>query len=139
MKQSCMHAVRAKNDYLVYAGAQRHEMLRFVPGRARTALGVGCSTGNFAEILKTTRGCKVWGVAADAEAAAIAGGRLDRVVNAPFGPGLDLAGAKFECVVFNDVLEHMVDPYSALGAAKELLTEEGCVVASIPNVRYFTN
>jgi hypothetical protein len=33
----------------------------------------------------------------------------------------------------------MVDPYSALEFAKELLAEDGCVVASIPNVRYFTN
>jgi hypothetical protein len=33
------------------------------------------------------------------------------------------------------VLEHMEDPAAALVAARTLLTPEGCVVASVPNVR----
>ena len=33
----------------------------------------------------------------------------------------------------------MVDPYGALEYAKELLTRDGVLVASIPNVRFFDN
>jgi SAM-dependent methyltransferase len=38
-------------------------------------------------------------------------------------------------VVFADVLEHLVDPWRVLREAAGLLTEGGCVVASIPNVQ----
>lgn len=44
---------------------------------------------------------------------------------------------QFDCVVFNDVLEHLVDPWEALGASINLLSPSGCIVSSIPNVRYY--
>ena len=44
----------------------------------------------------------------------------------------------FDCIVFNDVLEHLADPQSALGAARGSLTAIGSVIASVPNVRHFT-
>jgi len=127
------------NDYRVYADSIRREMLSFVPESARMILDVGCSVGYFGEQLKTERSAEVWGVEIDKEAADIASGRLDRVFNRSFDRDLQLPEASFDCVVFNDVLEHMVDPYSALTYARELLKKDGCVVASIPNVRYFEN
>ena len=45
---------------------------------------------------------------------------------------------KFDCIVFNDVLEHMSDPWSALEIAGDVLNNCGRVVASIPNVRHYT-
>ena len=45
------------------------------------------------------------------------------------------AGVAFDCIVFNDVLEHMIDPWSAVGAAKLMLADGGTAVASLPNVR----
>jgi hypothetical protein len=39
-------------------------------------------------------------------------------------------------VIFNDVLEHLVDPWEALESTRDLLDRDGCVVASIPNVRH---
>lgn len=47
-----------------------------------------------------------------------------------------LAGSAFDCIVFNDVLEHLIDPWETLVEARELLAPGGSVVASIPNVRY---
>src|SRR5262249_29567945 len=72
-------------------------------------------------------------------AAKIAGTKLDKVITGNFGEDLDVGDEAFDCIVFNDVLEHMIDPYSALGYARKLLAPGGCVVASIPNVRYFDN
>jgi hypothetical protein len=37
------------------------------------------------------------------------------------------------------VLEHFVDPFQILRFCKNLLNDHGCIVASIPNVRYFGN
>jgi 2-polyprenyl-3-methyl-5-hydroxy-6-metoxy-1,4-benzoquinol methylase len=42
----------------------------------------------------------------------------------------------FDCIVFNDVLEHMTDPWSAVGATPSHHSSGGVVIASIPNVRY---
>jgi 2-polyprenyl-3-methyl-5-hydroxy-6-metoxy-1,4-benzoquinol methylase len=42
----------------------------------------------------------------------------------------------FDLVVFLDVLEHLVHPWSALRHASSLLRPRGVVVASIPNVRH---
>lgn len=129
----------ATNGYEVYASSGREEMLPFIPEGAKTFLDVGCSVGNFGALLKSRREAEVWGVETNPEAAAFASERLDYVINAPFDTQLDLKSKRFDCVIFNDVLEHMVDPYSALEHTKSLLLPGGHVVASIPNVRYFGN
>lgn len=134
-----MEGIRASNDYQVYALSTRDEMLPFIPETAKSVLEVGCSVGNFGAALKARREIEVWGVEINPLAAKLAEERLDRVICAPFQPGLNLEGKQFDCLVFNDVLEHMVDPYSALIFAKDLLGPSGKVVASIPNVRYFGN
>jgi 2-polyprenyl-3-methyl-5-hydroxy-6-metoxy-1,4-benzoquinol methylase len=43
----------------------------------------------------------------------------------------------FDCIVFNDVLEHLMDPWKVLSDSKKLLAPGGCVVASIPNMRFY--
>jgi 2-polyprenyl-3-methyl-5-hydroxy-6-metoxy-1,4-benzoquinol methylase len=127
------------NDYRVYAESVRHEMLQFIPDSARSILDVGCSIGNFGALLKLERGAEVWGVEPDRAAAELASDRLDRVICSRFDSNLNTDGKKFDCIVFNDVLEHMVDPASALEVAPAYLNPDGIVVASIPNVRYFGN
>ena len=43
---------------------------------------------------------------------------------------------RFDCVIAADVLEHLVDPWTALGRAVDLLEPGGVAVVSLPNVRY---
>jgi len=49
----------------------------------------------------------------------------------------ELENQKFDAIFFNDVLEHLVDPEEALLACKKLLSENGRVIASIPNIRWY--
>jgi SAM-dependent methyltransferase len=120
-----------------YFAEARPEMLSFVPANCRRLLDVGCGTGTFGASLKQSRQIEVWGVEPFASAAAIAADRLDRVIIGPFGPETDVPAGAFDCIVFNDVLEHMVAPERALRYAKLLLSAGGTILASIPNVRYF--
>ena len=92
---------------------------------------------NIWSVIKENRQIEVWGVEPFASAAAIAADKLDRVITGPFGPETDLPAGAFDCIVFNDVLEHMVEPELALRYAKLLLSAGGTILASIPNVRYF--
>lgn len=41
---------------------------------------------------------------------------------------------KYDYIIFGDVLEHLVDPYSLIEKLKEHLLPEGCIIASIPNI-----
>lgn len=114
----------------------RPEILPFVPAACRRVLDVGCGAGTFGQLLKQTRKIEVWGVEPVGSAAAKASPKLDRVINRTFDPETELPAGTFDCVVFNDVLEHMTAPDQALRYAKVLLSQGGAVVASIPNIRY---
>ena len=52
---------------------------------------------------------------------------------------IDLPNKYFDCIVFNDILEHVRDPWNVLKRFKSYLKEDGCIIASIPNVRYYNN
>ena len=120
-----------------YFANRREEMLAFVPAAARTVLEVGCGNAEFAELLKSRRAVHVTGIEAFAGAADVARQRVDRLLNCSIEAALPLLGsARFDCIVLNDVLEHLVDPWAVLGQLREWLAPGGVVVASIPNMRY---
>jgi 2-polyprenyl-3-methyl-5-hydroxy-6-metoxy-1,4-benzoquinol methylase len=120
-----------------YFQETRPEMLPFIPAHCRRVLDVGCGAGGFGESLKRIRETEVWGLEPVQSAAEKAMSRLDRVIQSAFDPESDLPAGSFDCVIFNDVLEHMFAPDKALAYARTLLAPEGVVVASIPNIRSF--
>lgn len=120
-----------------YYKLARDEMLPFVPESARMILDVGCGEGFFGQQLKNDRGAIIWGIEPNQDAAELARNQLDYVITAEFSSVLDLQGKQFDCVVFNDVLEHMYDPWTAIDIARKLLVPDGTVVASIPNLKLF--
>lgn len=120
-----------------YFAFTRRDMLPYVPSSALRVLDVGCGIGVFGEHLKRRPGCRVDGVEPDPEVAHEARTRLDHVWTGPFDQTLALPENAYDCVVFNDVLEHMIDPHAALFLTRALLRSRGVVVASIPNIRHF--
>lgn len=120
-----------------YAG-DRAEMLEFIPSTAQTILEIGCGEGAFSHKVRQRTGATVWGVEPDPASADLATGRLDRVLNETVEAAFEsLTGAEFDVIVFNDVLEHLDDPKWTLQMCRSHLTQEGSVVASIPNIRYW--
>ena len=119
-----------------YFTVERQEMLPFLPPNCRRLLDVGCGAGAFGQMVKRKREVEVWGVEPVSSVAAMASVKLDRVVVGTFCPRSDLPQGTFDCIVFNDVLEHMLAPEQALRYAKSLLSRSGSIVASIPNIRY---
>lgn len=119
----------------VYNFNERRSMLPFVPFGA-SVLEVGCGRGGFGLGLRRDRGVtRSVGIEIDPSAAEEAREYYDEVLCGPYPDAVAGRAEKFDCVVFNDVLEHMVDPWEALVQAKSLLAPGGLVVASIPNVR----
>jgi 2-polyprenyl-3-methyl-5-hydroxy-6-metoxy-1,4-benzoquinol methylase len=123
-----------------YYRATRDKMLKYVPKDVKTTLEFGCGFGGFSALLKKDLGVEAWAVEIDKEAAAEAAKKLDKVINADAHESLcKIPDDYFDCVIFLDTLEHLVDPYSLLAALKKKLTGRGVVVTSIPNVRYYRN
>lgn len=124
----------------VYYNSDRREMMKVFPPEMKTVLEIGCAEGNFGKLLKSTFSAEVWGVEMLAEAAEKAKRVLDRVHVGNIEKGeIDLPIDYFDCIVFNDVLEHLRDPWEVLRKIKRNLKDDGYVVASIPNVRHFWN
>ncbi|MFT6874478.1 MAG: 2-polyprenyl-3-methyl-5-hydroxy-6-metoxy-1,4-benzoquinol methylase [Granulosicoccus sp.] len=124
-----------RDDY--YQGT-RPELLPFFPVSAKTVLDVGCGEGRFAKQLKDMHGATVWGVDISDESIAVANTLLDKAFVADVTASLDsLPDNYFDVIYFNDVLEHMIDPYTLLSNIQSKLTTQGKVIASIPNMRHF--
>src|ERR1700678_4322870 len=120
----------------VYPDVARPEIAAFVPSSVRRLLDVGCSRGAFGSLMNK-RGIEVWGVEPNPQAAAEAEGRIEHVIIGRYPEDLP-AGQTFDCITFNDVLEHMEDPSASLEAARSHLACDGKVLASIPNIRHLS-
>lgn len=122
----------------VYYQRQRREIEPFIPLDAKKVLDVGCGQGFFGEMLKSIRDIEVWGIELDAASAKEATRRLNNVLSGDVENNLNaLSDGYFDCIVFNDVLEHLADPWHILRIIKSKLSPQGVIVSSIPNIRYF--
>ena len=101
----------------------------------RSVLDVGCYTGRFGALLKR-KGCRVTGIEINRTAAELAKLVLDEVMLADIEKTDSIAElqSKYDVILFLDILEHCRYPEAVLEAACHLLTRDGFVVASIPNV-----
>jgi len=119
-----------------HGGLERREMLQFVPSSAESILDVGCSHGLFGSVLRAYNPAwELTGIEPDPRAARDAVDKYDTVVQGLYPEDMP-TDHRFDCIIFNDVLEHVVDPWTMLRQSKELLESDGTIVASIPNVRY---
>lgn len=117
----------------------RPEMAALLPPEAQTILDVGCGAGRFAHSLKTP-GREVWGIEIHRDEGQKAAQLLDRVLIGDVCSLLtELPDARFDAIYFNDVLEHLVDPYSLLRQIQVKLRPQGVILVSLPNVRYIRN
>ena len=118
----------------------RGELIPYVPASLKKMLDVGCGEGGFSETVKSISGAEVWGIEMTSDAAGIAATKLNKVILGSYENQFEsLPKEYFDCVFFNDVLEHMADPYSVLEKTKTLLTKDGKIFCSIPNVRFIRN
>lgn len=121
----------------IYGSSPRLEMQRLIPRWIESLLDVGCGNGSFGASLKSERpGLVVWGLDTASEVQLRATAALDTFLLGTF-PG-DAPDRRFDCLTFNDSLEHMIDPWHALEAAKTMLTERGVIVVSLPNIRQYS-
>jgi SAM-dependent methyltransferase len=119
---------------------ERPDIESLVPPRTRALLDVGCATGRLGASLKALGIPRVAGVELNPQAAEEARTVLDEVVVADIErDDLPFEDESFDCIVYGDVLEHLIDPWTTLVKQRRLLTPDGVVIVSIPNVAYWRN
>lgn len=118
-------------------------MLRSIPQSSKAVLEVGCGTGALGAAYKFYNPMVNYaGVEFNPEAADLAAKVIDSVVCGDIeDPALILPGATdviYDCLVYGDVLEHLKDPWTCLSRHLDILSENGVVVACIPNVQHWS-
>ena len=123
-----------------YYDGFNERLLAAVPSRAKRILEVGCARGRLGhELKRQDPGRYVAGVEQDQVAARVAGQRLDEVFvldvqadTPPIEPG------SLDCLLFGDVLEHLMDPEDVLRRYRDLLAPTGLALVSVPNIQHFS-
>jgi 2-polyprenyl-3-methyl-5-hydroxy-6-metoxy-1,4-benzoquinol methylase len=114
-------------------------MMAIVPHSSMSILDVGCGGGDFGVGLRQKcPSAEIFGIEINQEVADRAPALYSKVhvgdVNAVLR---QLPDAGFDLIVFNDLLEHLVDPYSCLASCQRILQPGGRILASIPNMRFW--
>lgn len=120
----------------------RQDVFDMVPTDAEFILDVGCSNGALGRSLMAARpGRHVFGIEFDSTFAREASTYLENVIHADLNL-LDWRQAfddrLFDCLIFADVLEHLIEPSSCLRQACQHLKSDGCIVISLPNIRHIS-
>ena len=123
-----------------YYDHKRLEMLPFVPSTAKRILDVGCGARAFASELARRVPAEFWGIELNAATVARASTVFHRIITGDaYLVAVELPDHYFDCIICNDVLEHVVEPIALLEKLRGKLAPGGIIVASVPNVRYVKN
>lgn len=121
-----------------YYKYKRFDLLGYFPERKfESLLDIGCGEGEFGFLAKKKFNINyVEGVEINNEVALKASLKLDKVFIGDITEYLKKSSNinKFDVIVFGDVLEHLIDPWLVLKQIKKILSENGIVIASIPNL-----
>jgi SAM-dependent methyltransferase len=115
----------------------RPDLMELIPESARNILEFGCSSGELGAAIKARQPARIHGVELSVAYAAEARTRLDRVDESSVENFLASGvpdDAPYDCLIVADILEHLVDPWTAMSQAVQLLSPGATVVMSLPNV-----
>jgi 2-polyprenyl-3-methyl-5-hydroxy-6-metoxy-1,4-benzoquinol methylase len=120
-----------------YYSLVREELLPLIPETAMKILDVGCGEGMLGEYLLQRGAQTVIGVENNPGAAQSARSRLTRVIEEDV-EALSFASdlGHFDAIICADVLEHLMDPWGVLKRLAQCISQDGYLIASIPNTRY---
>jgi SAM-dependent methyltransferase len=123
------HARYSKNYYEPITP----ELISAIPDGVRSVLSVGCGSGML-EIELVDKGLRVVGVPLDPIISRNAEVKGVEMVHGGVQTAQEqLAGERFDCVVLSNVLHLVPNPVDLLTSLRELLSDEGLVLAVVPN------
>jgi 2-polyprenyl-3-methyl-5-hydroxy-6-metoxy-1,4-benzoquinol methylase len=123
------------------SGYANPDLLDKIPLNAKTILDVGCAQGALgAAYLRRNPNCRVLGIDVNEAAAGAARQRLTEVVcgDVERTPMPFEVPEGIDCIIYGDVLEHLVDPWALLAEHAKYLSAHGTVLVCMPNVEHWS-
>jgi 2-polyprenyl-3-methyl-5-hydroxy-6-metoxy-1,4-benzoquinol methylase len=116
----------------------RVDLIELIPKGTRRILDVGCGVGKTGEMLVEKGFEEIFGVEIDSKAAEQAKPFYKEVIVGDVEEDiLSFNKGFFDCILYGDVLEHLVNPWRVLTNHKEILSDNGVIICSIPNIRFY--
>jgi len=117
----------------------RWDIINQVPEGNHRILDVGCGAGaTLLKLKELGKASEIFGIEINEDIA----GKLSPLLN-----GIiigDIESIKlpfnekyFDYILFGDILEHLINPDKILNQYKELLKDDGFIIATIPNIKHF--
>lgn len=102
-------------------------------------LEIGCDCGaNLVEIQNRYPRAHLYGCELNEKAASIASRFVSVECSNIETKNLNFEKKSFDYIIFGDVLEHLHDPAETVKYCHRLLKEDGCIIASVPNVMHIS-
>jgi 2-polyprenyl-3-methyl-5-hydroxy-6-metoxy-1,4-benzoquinol methylase len=116
-----------------------HMLITNIKTPIHNILEVGCASGyNLMGLKNMYPNASLYGLEINPRAAKIAG----YVANVECGnvetDGIPFGDTKFDVIIFFDVLEHLRNPEAVVKMCRERLSDNGCIICSIPNVQHIS-
>jgi len=112
----------------------RYNIVGFISSDAKEILSVGCGWG-FTEAHLLEQGKRITAIPIDAVICRLVEERGISVLPPDFEQAFNmLAGKKFDVIILPDVLQHLANPVEILTKLGNLLSTEGVLVGSVPNL-----
>jgi SAM-dependent methyltransferase len=116
------------------------DLLSLVPLSARTILDVECGTGTLAAAYRPMNPkARLLGIEADPVAASQAALHMNEVaaVDLERDPLPFDVPDGIDCIIYDDVLGHLRDPWALIGRHAEALSPDGIMLICVPNIEYW--
>ena len=128
----------ANSEFADDSNTPWYKALALMPEKGKV-LDVGCSSGNFGEVIIAQKKLIVDGVELDPKDAAIAQKKLRKVFNLNIETdSISSLDSDYDIIYLGDVIEHLVRPSAALERLKNNLNKDGAIVFSIPNMAHIS-
>jgi 2-polyprenyl-3-methyl-5-hydroxy-6-metoxy-1,4-benzoquinol methylase len=125
-----------------YFSEERGDLYPFFQDFKGNLLDIGCGIGGFINGLKNINHNPInaWGIEPNINHIEKVSPKIDRFLKGTLEEvQKEIPLNFFDCITFNDVLEHLYNPAQILLDIKPYLSKNGYVFASIPNFLFFPN
>lgn len=123
-----------------YYSFERSALVDLLPSIKGKVLEIGCGSGATLEYMKSKGASYVVGI--DISQSAIHQASEKGIIDLALvldieKDELPFRAKEFDCIILADVLEHLYDPWMTLKKITEYLADDGYVLLSLPNIKYY--
>lgn len=122
-----------------YFSSKRYEIDVLLPASANKILDIGCGNGStLARIHNIYPDASILGIDINDNAIKNSVLNTEAIISHDLNKGLpDLPASPYDLILCLDIIEHLYDPARLLSDLKKTVSSSGCIIVSLPNLRYW--